>query len=574
MASRLETLERELARLDALLAQDAGWRALQRIDARIAAGEWSEEAHPDAVRTRLETDLAHNPHFGERGRVAAEIRQLRAHSADRSGTSRTERIMRVPRLSERIALIEPRLSGEAFRTRLNIKPQVNAPEAAGADREPTPIMAPVSQPPVSRVGLPPTDDLCRIRGLDGETAAKLAALGITRFATIATWTAADVRFLKASLGLGRRIARQGWIEQAAILATGRETAFATWGAAVDIAVPPRGEGADAIVASPIMSVQERPDASALASDPAPIAPIGEQCFAGAPEPVPPKPQPSGPSIASGPASPQVVSSAGAGARTRALFERGRWLDSIRSLETAVLAAEAAARRQRDASGRLPEPARGLPEPPAMPPLPLVPPTRPAPGVAPSPSVPQRRSEPADGSARRADFATLDPAPPSILAHVEPPPPPTPYREPVTEFGRSPHTETDLGDIVSDLRKALCRAEGDVRSEAGDVPATTPARKRAEWGEDESADLPGIHAEEASVEIKPRAASGPPAEPPCGAPLQPLPVRVRPPLGEGQRVELLEGEAHEAYRGMPMEASVEIVQFDEEGRRIPKAAKSP
>jgi hypothetical protein len=62
-----------------------------------------------------------------------------------------------------------------------------------------------------------SDDLARIRGIDRALAGHLAARGITRYGQIAAWRADDVRDVAASLGLGRRISRQNWIEQAALL---------------------------------------------------------------------------------------------------------------------------------------------------------------------------------------------------------------------------------------------------------------------------------------------------------------------------------------------------------------------
>ncbi len=73
---------------------------------------------------------------------------------------------------------------------------------------------------------PPPDDLTQIRGIDKELAGALHAMDVTRFRQIAAWSAADVAAVAERLGLGKRIAREGWIEQAAVLATGRLTRYA------------------------------------------------------------------------------------------------------------------------------------------------------------------------------------------------------------------------------------------------------------------------------------------------------------------------------------------------------------
>lgn len=70
------------------------------------------------------------------------------------------------------------------------------------------------------------DDLTLVRGIDAETAARLAARGIDAFLTIAGWRAADIAGLAAAGITAERVAREGWIEQAAVLATGTLTDFA------------------------------------------------------------------------------------------------------------------------------------------------------------------------------------------------------------------------------------------------------------------------------------------------------------------------------------------------------------
>lgn len=73
---------------------------------------------------------------------------------------------------------------------------------------------------------PGADDLTLIRGVDDTTEAHLKARGVRSFAEIAAWTAGDVAAMTSELIAPRRIASEGWIEQAAILATGARTAHA------------------------------------------------------------------------------------------------------------------------------------------------------------------------------------------------------------------------------------------------------------------------------------------------------------------------------------------------------------
>lgn len=70
------------------------------------------------------------------------------------------------------------------------------------------------------------EDLSLIRGVDSSAFAILLSFGVTHFRDIAAFKPDDVETLGRVLGDARRISREGWIEQAAILARGKLTAFA------------------------------------------------------------------------------------------------------------------------------------------------------------------------------------------------------------------------------------------------------------------------------------------------------------------------------------------------------------
>lgn len=69
------------------------------------------------------------------------------------------------------------------------------------------------------------DDLKQIKGVGPKLERDLHALGITTFAQIAAFTAADVARIGEALKFGGRMERDGWIDQARILAAGGETEF-------------------------------------------------------------------------------------------------------------------------------------------------------------------------------------------------------------------------------------------------------------------------------------------------------------------------------------------------------------
>jgi predicted flap endonuclease-1-like 5' DNA nuclease len=104
---------------------------------------------------------------------------------------------------------------------------------------------PIVLPP-ARVAVPaPAQDLKYIRLIDAELEARLNKSGIRRYEEIAAWMQADVRRMSESLGLGDRISRENWIEQAQVLAKGGATHYATRAARGELAnaapTPDEGE---------------------------------------------------------------------------------------------------------------------------------------------------------------------------------------------------------------------------------------------------------------------------------------------------------------------------------------------
>ncbi|MFW5834481.1 MAG: helix-hairpin-helix domain-containing protein [Pseudomonadota bacterium] len=63
------------------------------------------------------------------------------------------------------------------------------------------------------------DDLTVIKGIGPKFAATLADHGITSFRKLASLTDAEIEQLEQKLGFNGRFAREGWVEQAKVLAT-------------------------------------------------------------------------------------------------------------------------------------------------------------------------------------------------------------------------------------------------------------------------------------------------------------------------------------------------------------------
>lgn len=133
----------------------------------------------------------------------------------------------------------------AFATALAaIKAELATPPPA--PETPSDVVAPapaIAKPaPVAPAVPAVPDDLTRIGGITPLLAKQLNVIGVSRFAEIAGWSAADVARVRGVLDAGDRIGRQGWIEQAAVLARGGMTAFAARAAAgygaATVALPP------------------------------------------------------------------------------------------------------------------------------------------------------------------------------------------------------------------------------------------------------------------------------------------------------------------------------------------------
>ncbi|MEQ9693643.1 NADH-quinone oxidoreductase subunit E [Shimia sp. SDUM112013] len=69
------------------------------------------------------------------------------------------------------------------------------------------------------------DDLKRLKGVGPKLEEKLNAAGVTTFAQIAAWGAKDIAEMDDKLSFKGRIERDGWVEQAKLLASGGDTEF-------------------------------------------------------------------------------------------------------------------------------------------------------------------------------------------------------------------------------------------------------------------------------------------------------------------------------------------------------------
>ena len=100
----------------------------------------------------------------------------------------------------------------------------SAPKAKAekAKAQPAPKAKAAKPAPVSSI----PENLELIKGLGPKVNTLLKGLGVTSFAQVASWTAADVSEIDAQLGaFAGRITRDNWIGQAQLLAAGDVTGF-------------------------------------------------------------------------------------------------------------------------------------------------------------------------------------------------------------------------------------------------------------------------------------------------------------------------------------------------------------
>lgn len=120
----------------------------------------------------------------------------------------------------------------------DVPPRETAPVAQAAAENPSDTATPAQAgdtPDQPEAGAQPgtlaeprgggADDLKRLKGVGPKLEQTLNDLGFFHFDQIAEWTPEDVEWVDARLKFKGRIERDGWIEQAKILAAGGETEF-------------------------------------------------------------------------------------------------------------------------------------------------------------------------------------------------------------------------------------------------------------------------------------------------------------------------------------------------------------
>jgi len=128
-------------------------------------------------------------------------------TAKRASTSKSS-------TAKKPAAKKPAAKKPASKTTKTTKPAASA--ASGKSKKPSTMNAPRASGP---------DDLKQLKGVGPKLEGVLNRLGFWHFDQIAKWTAAEVSWVDDNLQFKGRIERDGWIEQAKILARGGQTEF-------------------------------------------------------------------------------------------------------------------------------------------------------------------------------------------------------------------------------------------------------------------------------------------------------------------------------------------------------------
>jgi predicted flap endonuclease-1-like 5' DNA nuclease len=114
----------------------------------------------------------------------------------------------------------------------DIAPYTPVRQNPPAQASPPPPVQPPPAPPASEPAPAPAparaegDELTRIKGIDSQMGGMLNLLGVRQYGEIASWTEEEIEQIAVLLGTKPdRIAEDGWIEQARLLAAGDGVEF-------------------------------------------------------------------------------------------------------------------------------------------------------------------------------------------------------------------------------------------------------------------------------------------------------------------------------------------------------------
>lgn len=216
-----------------LLGLLLGWFLWGRLREQIGGLE-ADNARLKADADRLKGEL--DGCARARGEAESRLRELDEQLTElRARPTRTATVTQAPAqlISRPPKKTEPAKSAEA--SRASSKPaakvatsrKTSAPKAAAAEKVAAPrkAAAPKKAAAAGKTAAKKADDLRKMIGIGPVNARLLRKAGVTTFAQIAAWTAADIKRIEETLEFDGRIERERWVEQAKLLAAGDEQEF-------------------------------------------------------------------------------------------------------------------------------------------------------------------------------------------------------------------------------------------------------------------------------------------------------------------------------------------------------------
>ncbi len=213
-------LERELVRLEELLAPDQNWRKLallKRVSAEDLEASVGQKIR--AERERLQTALGSNRIYCARERILEALKIVQDEAKQTADFEEINLKRDVLPLTESVE--QPFSKPSSHSAEEKSPPVSNSNELNVSVEEKKSELELESPNDDAHTPLNEPDEafdpLEKIRGINAKLAELLNAQGVTRFQQIALWTHNDVKRISSALDLGRRISRENWIEQAALL---------------------------------------------------------------------------------------------------------------------------------------------------------------------------------------------------------------------------------------------------------------------------------------------------------------------------------------------------------------------
>ncbi|WP_189510085.1 MULTISPECIES: proton-conducting membrane transporter [unclassified Mesorhizobium] len=197
----------------------AGWFLWGRLRGEL------DSLRGDLDRTRSERDKARSD-LDACGRARADLEaRLRDAPTAKTGTDKASAPAPAP-------LMSTAAKAKSAPSKAAAKPAAAKPAARStaapkpAARRAAPKAAAKKAAPASGKATAKADNLRRLIGIGPVNEKLLKGQGVTTYAQIAAWTDADVKRIEEVLNFDGRIAREKWIEQAKLLASGNEAEFA------------------------------------------------------------------------------------------------------------------------------------------------------------------------------------------------------------------------------------------------------------------------------------------------------------------------------------------------------------